>query len=113
MAHFAEIDDNTVLRVLVVPDEEEHRGQEFLADDLGFGGTWLQTSYNDNLRKQYAGIGCTYDPDNDIFILTQPFPSWSLDKNHDWQPPTPRPDDGEEYYWDEDTTTWLEIPAES
>ena len=107
MAHFAEIDDtNTVLRVLVVADEEEHRGQQYLADDLGLGGTWIQTSFNDNFRKQFAGIGCTYDPDNDIFILTQPWPSWSLDENHDWQPPIPRPD-GYPLFWDEASQEWL------
>ena len=73
MAHFAEIDDtNTVIRVLVVPDEQEHRGQEFLANDLGLGGTWLQTSYNNNIRGVYAGIGYTYDPDLDIFIAPPP-----------------------------------------
>ena len=69
MAHFAEIDDtNTVIRVLVVPDDQEHRGQDFLAIDLGLGGTWLQTSYNNNIRGVYAGIGYTYDPNLDVFV---------------------------------------------
>ena len=70
MAHFAEIDPNggTVLRVLVVPNEEEHRGQEFLADELGLGGIWVQTSYNATIRKKYAGIGDTYDANRDAFI---------------------------------------------
>lgn len=69
MAHFAEIDgDNVVVRVLVVPDTQEHRGQEFLGDDLGLGGTWVQTSYNANIRKNYAGIGMTYDSARDAFI---------------------------------------------
>ncbi len=89
MAHFAELDENNVvLRVLVVADEEEHRGQEFLANDLGFGGTWMQTSYNNNMRKQYASIGSTYDSDLDIFIAPQPGSDWVLDENYDWQPPT-------------------------
>jgi hypothetical protein len=85
MAHFAEIDQtNKVVRVLVVPDEQQHRGQEFLSDDLGLGGTWLQTSYNTwggvhlaggtPLRKNYAGIGYTYDPARDAFIGPRPDP---------------------------------------
>lgn len=68
MAHFAEIDEvNTVIRVLVVPNEQEHRGQEFLANDLGLGGRWIQTSYNANIRGKYAGVGDKYDPQNDVF----------------------------------------------
>jgi hypothetical protein len=69
MAHFAEIDENdVVLRVIVVPDNQEHRGQEFCADDLGLGGTWVQTSYNATIRKNYAGIGMTFDRRRDAFI---------------------------------------------
>ena len=69
MAHFAEIDgNNTVLRVLVVDNLLEHRGAEFLANDLGLGGTWIQTSYNNNIRGKYAGIGYTYDAVNDVFV---------------------------------------------
>lgn len=69
MAHFAEIDENNIVtRVLVVPDEQEHRGQEFLANELGLGGTWVQTSYNARIRKNYAGIGYTYDSGRDAFI---------------------------------------------
>jgi hypothetical protein len=69
MAHFAEIDsNNTVLRVLVVHNDLEHRGADFLANDLGLGGTWIQTSYNGNIRKNYAGIGYTYDSVRDAFI---------------------------------------------
>jgi hypothetical protein len=69
MAHFAELDENdTVLRVIVVPDNQEHRGQEFCADDLGLGGTWVQTSYNATIRKNYAGIGMTFDRRRDAFI---------------------------------------------
>ena len=81
MAHFAELDDdNIVLRVLVVPDDQEHRGQEFLADDLGLGGRWLQTSYNHRIRKNYAGIGYTYDPDRDAFIPPKPDDEYTLDE---------------------------------
>lgn len=69
MAHFAEIDKNgIVLRVLVVDDSQEHRGQEFLAEDLGLGGTWIQTSYNAKIRGKYAGIGDKYDKKKDEFI---------------------------------------------
>jgi hypothetical protein len=65
MAHFAEINsDNKVLRVLVVDNSQEHRGQEFLADDLGLGGTWIQTSYNANFGGKYAGIGDVWDGTN-------------------------------------------------
>ena len=73
MAHFCEVDsNNTVLRVLVVPDEQEHRGQEYLADELGLGGIWRQTSYNGRIRKNYAGIGYTYDAARDAFIAPKP-----------------------------------------
>jgi hypothetical protein len=88
MAHFAEIDaNNIVIRVLVVPDEEEHRGQEFLADDLGLGGTWIQTSYNNNIRKQFAGVDFTYDAVNDVFIAPQPKPWFVLNDTFDWECP--------------------------
>ena len=109
MAHFAEIDsDNKVIRVLVVSNDDEHRGQEFLADELGLGGYWVQTSYNHKLRKQYAGIGYTYDEIADVFIALQPFESWTLDNNHDWQPPTPQPD-GNNWFWNEEDQEWQEI----
>lgn len=69
MSHFAEIDRNgIVLRVLVVPNEQEYRGQDFLANDLGLGGVWIQTSYNATIKKKYAGIGDTYDAATDTFI---------------------------------------------
>lgn len=111
MAHFAEIDaDNIVLRVLVVSDDEEHRGQEFLADDLGLGGTWIQTSYNNNMRARYASVGGTYDSDTDEFIPPSPYPSWSWDGN-EWQSPVAHPGDGGIYNWDEDTTSWIEVEA--
>lgn len=68
MAHFAEINnENIVLRVLVVPDDQEHRGQEFLANDLKLGGRWIQCSYNNNIRGVFPGPGFIYDPEQDIF----------------------------------------------
>jgi hypothetical protein len=82
MAHFAEIDPNggTVLRVLVVPDEQEHRGQEYMANDLGLGGVWVQTSYNNNIRYNYAGIGYTYDATRDAFISPKCHDEATLDE---------------------------------
>jgi hypothetical protein len=69
MAHFAEIDsDNIVLRVVVVPNEHETNGQDYLANEIGLGGTWIQTSYNNNIRKNYAGVGYKYDATLDAFI---------------------------------------------
>jgi hypothetical protein len=107
MAHFAEIDnDGIVKQVLVVPDQQEHRGQEYLANDLGLGGTWIQTSYNHNIRKQYAGIGFKYDAAADVFIAPQPFASWTLDENYDWQAPKAKPEDGLVYFWNEDKVDW-------
>lgn len=110
MAHFAEIDENNIVQqVLVVPDEQEHRGQEFLADDLELGGTWIQCSYNNKIRKQYPGFGFFYDSVADVFIAPQPFPSWFLNENYDWQAPVPYPETvgDEEYYWDEEQQNWI------
>jgi hypothetical protein len=82
VSHFAEIDPNggTVLRVLVVPDEQEHRGQDFLANELGLGGVWIQTSYNNNIRYNYAGIGFTYDATRDAFISPKCHDEATLDE---------------------------------
>jgi hypothetical protein len=107
MAHFAEIQNNVVVRVLVVDNSLEHRGADFLANDLGLGGTWIQTSFNNKIRKQFAGIGFTYDPVNDVFILPKPYPSWSLDENYDWQPPIARPEEADKYFsWNEEAGEW-------
>ncbi len=86
MAHFAEINnDGTVLRVLVVGDDQEHRGQDFLANDLELGGTWVQTSYNNRIRKRFAGIGYKYDADLDAFIPPKCHDEAVLNKdNADW-----------------------------
>lgn len=120
MAYFAQIeDDGTVLQVISIsnhdapdpaPSHSEPLGQAFIAS-LGLPGVWRQTSYNGNFRKQYAGPGYRYDADADVFITPQPFPSWTLDANHDWQPPTPMPSEGGPWWWDEDTTSWVEITA--
>lgn len=114
MAHFAQInEDGVVLQVLVVPDGQENRGQQYLADDLGLGGTWVQTSYNDNFRKQFAGIGMKYNVEKDIFIAPQPFASWSLDENNDWQAPVPYPTDGIMYTWNEENLDWEAVVHDS
>ena len=106
MAHFAEIDStNTVLRVIVVADEHEANGAEWCNNLLG--GTWVQTSYTNSIRKQYAGIGFTYDAVKDQFVAPKPFASWALDANNDWQAPTPKPEG--DYTWDEATLAWVEI----
>ena len=122
MAHFAEIDaEGTVLRVLVVADAQEDRGQEFLANDLGLGGTWKKTSYNTvggvhsnggtPYRKNYAGIGFKYDNALDAFIPPKPFASWDLNEDTClWEAPTPMPvEEGKFFTWDEDTTSWKEV----
>ena len=105
MAHFAEIKDNIVQRVLVIPDTQEHRGQEFLSNDLKLGGTWIQCSYNNNIRKQFPGHGYIYNEEADVFIAPQPFPSWVLNDNYDWVAPVEMPTDGV-YNWNEEEVRW-------
>jgi hypothetical protein len=121
MAHFAEIDENNVVvRVLRVPDEQEHRGHDYLANDIGLGGRWIQTSCNTYLgvhaqgktplRLNHPGIGYAYNEELDAFILPCPFPSWTLDVNTgSWVPPTPMPTDGKRYSWNEETLSWDEL----
>lgn len=110
MAHFARINENNIVEeVLVVDNSEEHRGEEFLSVDLGLGGRWIQTSYNNNFRKQYAGYGYYYDELKDIFIKPQPYPSWILDENSDWQPPVPKPDESIYWRWEEDSLNWIKV----
>ena len=123
MAHFAQIDENNIVtQVLVVGNDQEHRGQDFLANDLGLGGTWIKTSYNTHggvhsnggtpLRKNYAGIGYTYDAGRDAFIPPKPFNSWVLDEDTClWNAPTPMPTEGGPYMWVEDDLNWQVIPS--
>lgn len=118
MAHFAEIDENgVVLRVLVVDNAQENDGQNFLANTLGLGGTWVKTSYNTTggvhtsggtpFRKNYAGIGYTYDSVRDAFIPSKPFASWTLNETSClWEAPVAYPTDGARYTWNEETTSW-------
>jgi len=128
MAHFAEIKDGIVVRVLVVGNdqcldadgvESEAAGQEFLAQR---GGLWLQTSYNTHggertdgmggkppFRKNYAGAGYAWREDLDAFVPPKPFDSWSLDPDAcQWKAPMPKPDDGKLYSWDEENLRWEE-----
>ena len=123
MASFAEIDNsNTVVRVISVSNDvcgeptlsfpdTDAAGRAFIANTLNLGGRWLQVSFNHNFRKQYAGIGYTYDETGDVFVAPQPFPSWSLDENYDWQAPIDYPADGKLYSWDETNQVWVELPA--
>jgi hypothetical protein len=120
MAHFAEIGlNNTVLRVIVVHNnelldesgvEQETKGVEFCRGL--FGGTWVQTSYNANFRKNFAGTGFTYDSERDAFISPKPFASWVLNEDTcRWEAPVKMPEDGV-YQWDEDTLSWVETQIE-
>jgi hypothetical protein len=112
MSHFAEIDENNiVLRVLVGDNDLPDEGKSWFEENLG--GTWVQTSYNATIRKNFAGIGFTYDAERDAFIPPKPFESWILDEDTcQWQPPIPYPDDGGAYFWDEASGDWLEQETE-
>ena len=109
MSHWAEIDNNNkVVRVLVGDNNDPagDEGYQWLIDNLG--GTWIKTSYNSKIRGTYAGIGYTYNPEEDIFITPQPYPSWIREGSF-WNAPTPKPEG--DYVWDEDTLSWIEIEA--
>lgn len=110
MAHFAQIDENNiVINVLAVPDEEQHRGQEYLANNLGLGGRWIQTSYNNNIRNMFAGVGYTYNEELDIFLPPKPYPSWVVDSvKKEWVAPVARPQEeqGTALIWMEETQEW-------
>ena len=111
MAHYAKVEDGVVTQVIVADS------QQWCETNLG--GTWVQTSYNtqggvndrvggEALRKNYAGIGYLFDGVG--FYAPQPFASWTKDEEtYLWQPPTPMPEDGKRYAWDEETTSWVEV----
>lgn len=119
MAHFAKLDENnTVTQVIVVKNdiildnnnnEVESIGVDFCKSLFGENTNWVQTSYNHNFRKQFAVIGFTYDSQKNKFIAPQPYPSWILDSNDDWQAPVDYPDDGNVYQWNEETQSWEQI----
>jgi hypothetical protein len=109
VAHWAEIDaDNIVLRVTVGNNSDPDEGYQWLIDNLG--GTWIKTSYNGTIRKNFAGIGFTYDATRDAFIAPKPFASWMLNETTcRWEAPTPYPIDGGHYEWDEATLNWVSV----
>jgi hypothetical protein len=120
MAHFAQLnEENLVTQVIVVanPDTADQDGVENEAIGIEFctnllGGKWVQTSYNANIRKNYAGVGYKYDAALDAFIPPQPFASWTLNnETAQWEAPTPYPTDDKKYTWDEATTSWVEVPV--
>ena len=117
MAHFAKIENGIVTQVIVVGNgdtasadgtEKEYIGAAFC--ERLFGGDWKQTSYNGKIRKNYAGIGFTYDENRNAFIPPQPFPSWTLvEATCQWTAPVAMPTDGKMYSWDEATTSWVQV----
>lgn len=118
MAHFAELNSNNqVIQVIVVHNNElldengnevEQKGIDFCNSLFGEDTVWKQTSYNGNLRKNFAGKGFTYDEDRDAFIAPQPFSKWVLSEDTcRWSAPVAYPNDGKDYVWDEETTSWI------
>jgi hypothetical protein len=120
MAHFAKIEDNVVTQVIVVDNkdcadasgvEKEYIGAAFCERLLG--GTWKQTSYNGSIRKNYAGVGYTYNADIDAFVPPKPYASWLLNETTaQWDAPVAMPNDGNRYTWDEATLAWVELETE-
>ena len=111
MAHWAEIDENNIVVRVTVGDNNDSNGDEgyqWLIENLG--GTWIKTSYNGNIRKNFAGIGFTYDEERDAFITPKPYDSWTLEEETcQWKSPIEYPTDGNIYYWDEETLSWIEV----
>jgi hypothetical protein len=111
MAHCAELDHwDRVLRVIVVSNDLEPNVEQWCSDT--YGGYWKQTSYSASFRKNFAGIGYTYNADLDAFIPPKPYPSWVLDDaTCQWKAPVPMPQDGEMYEWDEAAGEWVVVDA--
>ena len=111
MAHYAFLDDNNIVTEVIV-GKDENELLDGLTPEQWYanfrGQRCVRTSYNNNIRKQYAGIGYTYNEEADVFVRPQPYPSWSIDSNHDWQPPVAAPEGL--VYWDEESLSWLPIP---
>ena len=105
MAHFAKIDKNHIVTNVIVAE------QDFINSGvIGDSFQWVQISYNRNFRKNYVGIGDTYDISRDAFILAKPYPSWTLNESTcHWEAPVTEPDDEKKYEWNEATTNWVEI----
>ena len=110
MAHYAFLDNNNVVTEVITGIDETEL-IEGLDTETWYGNfrgqVCKRTSYNNNIRGTYAGIGFTYNPDEDIFVTPQPYPSWTRSGSF-WNPPTSRPSEGR-WYWDEDTTSWVEV----
>ncbi len=110
MAHYAFLDENNIVTEVITGIDETEL-IEGLDTETWYGNfrgqVCKRTSYNNNIRKRYAGIGFSYDPVADVFITPQPYPSWLLNEDFDWQPPTPRPEE-DFWYWNEDSLSWLE-----
>jgi hypothetical protein len=111
MAHYAYLDENNIVVAVTVGKDETEiidglDTETYYAQNTPY--TVKRTSYNSKIRKQYAGIGFSYDAVNDVFIKPKPYPSWSLDKNFDWQPPTPKPIQGF-WVWDEENLMWQQL----
>jgi len=107
MAHFAKLNGNMVAEVIVVNDAEapnESEGIAFCKSLYGDDTEWVKCSYTGSIRKQFPGIGYTYDASAEVFIAPQPYSSWTLDANHDWQPPVAKPEGN--YEWDEQSQIW-------
>jgi hypothetical protein len=122
MSHFAKVENGIVTQVIVIEQDVLNTGH------WGDPASWVQTSYNTRggihygadgnpdggvaLRGNFAGIGYTYDKENDVFYAPQPYPSWVLDKTvWGWKAPIEQPNDGKPYKWDEETKSWVEIAA--
>jgi len=105
MSHFAEINSDSVVQRVIVAE------QDFInSGSVGDSFNWVQTSYNGNFRKNYAGTGYTYDKSKDAFIAPKPYPSWLLvEATCQWKAPTDMPSDGKRYTWNESTTAWDEV----
>ena len=114
MAHYAQINSKGIVQQVLVMDNdlEANKGQKGCIDWLQANVSlkdWIKTSYNGNIRKQLAGIGDFYDSVKDKFIRPSPYPSWVLNDTDDWISPTPLPDDGKGYEWDEETKKWVQV----
>lgn len=112
MAHYAFLDDNNIV-TLVITGRNEDEVVQGISDWEAYygqlhGQRCVRCSYNNNIRKQYPGAGYRYDDDADVFVAPQPYPSWTLDTNHDWQPPVPYPSTGN-HQWDEEGQEWKEL----
>lgn len=104
--YFAQVDGDTVVNVVVIDSAYKSRGADYLANELGLGGKWLETS--EKIRGRRASVGDYYDEANDKFIERKPYPSWILDRGK-WIAPNPMPTDGKVYEWNEDNFSWIEV----